>query len=726
MIPQAVSAARTTEAPAIDMADGARLRLHAPPPRPAGLIEPSSSGGMKFLNYVKYRWITVLFLGGALASTLAYAAWNLIPAKYTTTSMIQVSMWDQPIYARENPQGLGDFNTYLKTQADLLRSQFVLTAALRDPEVASLPMLREQVDPIQFLIDELKIETKDGSEIIKMSLSGEDPRGIARIVNAVQQAFFDEVVVGELKRKKERLRVLEDQIQKNQAEVKLKRKNLEQAEEGEKPATEIQQALNAQFAAGQVARLKEVVFGLEAEIKALMARRDASQQRIDHLSSELPTDAALVEAAENDPRVRELTGQLDKLQSRIDYFIQELGADPEHAAVKNLRQKAAETKEQRDALRKTKMTELSKGTTQSNLARIQQDLQDAKVALAGLTTRKEQTEKLIEEYQAIVDNPITAEDRPLNFPLVDIKERERITQGMIDKANLLRQEINAPARVREAQRAAVPLKKEMKKQLLGTIAAGLFGFALIGLCVVGYESRVQRALSLADVQKVTLGPVVGVVPGSASGQGVAAADSPAVAEALDKVRGMLLQQFDRPGSKLILVSSALRDEGKAFLAWQVAESFARTGTKTVIVDFDLRTPAIHSFMQLPNEAGFCEALTGQADAIALTQNLPSGLHLLPAGRWADTVRHYLVPERIGALLDYLRSRFDCVVLNSHPLLEVAETFVAARYADAVLLAVEKHESRLPLVARAQDKIAALSPESFGVVFLGASDDECLH
>jgi polysaccharide biosynthesis transport protein len=724
MVPQPVSAARTAEAPGIDVA--ARLRLHAPPPRPTGLGELPSGGGMKFLNYVKYRWVTVLFLGGALASTLAYAAWNLIPAKYTTTSMIQVSVWDPVIYSKENQQGLSDFNTYLKTQADLLRSQFVLTAALRDPEVAGLAMLREQVDPIQFLIDELKIETKEGSEIIKMSLSGEDPRGVARIVNSIQQAFFDEVIVGELKRKKERLRVLEDQIQRNQAEVKQKRKNLEQAEEGDKPATEIQQALNAQFAAGQVARLKEGVFGLEAEIKALTARRDAAQQRIENLSGELPADAALLEAAENDPRVRELTGQLDKLQTRIDYFIQELGADPEHAAVKNLRQKAAETKEQRDALRKAKMTELSKGTTQTAVGRFQQELHDSKVALASLTTRKEQTEKLIEEYQAIVDNPITAEDKPLNFPLVDIKERERITQGMIDKANLLRQEINAPARVREAQRAAVPLKKEMKKQLLGTVAAGLFGFALVGLCVVGYESRVQRALSLADVQKATLGPVVGVVPSSANSPGAAAADSPAVAEALDKVRGMLLQQFDRPGSKLILVSSALRDEGKAFLAWQLAESFARTGTRTLLVDFDLRAPAVHRFVQAPNEAGFCEALTGQADAFAVIQPLPSSLHLLAAGKWADTVRHCLVPERIGALLDYLRNRFDCVVLNSHPLLEVAETSVAARYADAVLLAVEKHESRLPLVARAQDKIAALAPESFGIVFLGASDDECLN
>ena len=58
---------------------------------------------------------------------------------------------------------------------------------------------------------------------------------------------------------------------------------------------------------------------------------------------------------------------------------------------------------------------------------------------------------------------------------------------------------------------AVPMKREMKKQLLGTIAAALFGFALVGLGVVGYESRVRRALSVAEVQKATLGPVIGAI-----------------------------------------------------------------------------------------------------------------------------------------------------------------------------------------------------------------------
>ena len=81
---------------------------------------------------------------------------------------------------------------------------------------------------------------------------------------------------------------------------------------------------------------------------------------------------------------------------------------------------------------------------------------------------------------------------------------------------------------------------------------------------------------------------------------------------------------------------------------------------------------------------------------------------------------------IRSVLGELRARFDVVVVNAHPVLAVAETSLAGRAADAIVLTCEKYESRLPLVSRAQEKIAGLAPEAFGVVVLGASRDECLQ
>ena len=175
-----------------------------------------------------------------------------------------------------------------------------------------------------------------------------------------------------------------------------------------------------------------------------------------------------------------------------------------------------------------------------------------------------------------------------------------------------------------------------------------------------------------------------------------------------------------------MVTSALADEGRTFLARELALSFARAGGQTILVDFDLRAPALHETFEVTNEVGFCELLTGESDLPTAAKILPFGIALLSAGRWADVVRQYLSADRIAAVLGELRARFDFVIVNAHPILSVAETALAGRSADAIILTVEKYESRLPMISRAQEKIASLAPDAFGVVVLGASHDECLQ
>src|SRR3954464_8635651 len=187
-------------------------RVYALPPRPPEA--PEGGPGLKPLEYLRYRWATVVFLGGLLASALAVKAYSVIPAKYTTYSIIRVAPQDPRIYYNEDPHGRGDFASYLKTQAGVLRSHFVLAAAIRDPEIAALPMLKAQEDPVRYLEEELQIDSSDGSELIKPKLSGDDPRAITMIVNAIHDAFFSEVVEAERKRKQARLKQIDDNVTK--------------------------------------------------------------------------------------------------------------------------------------------------------------------------------------------------------------------------------------------------------------------------------------------------------------------------------------------------------------------------------------------------------------------------------------------------------------------------------------------------------------------------------
>jgi Mrp family chromosome partitioning ATPase len=174
------------------------------------------------------------------------------------------------------------------------------------------------------------------------------------------------------------------------------------------------------------------------------------------------------------------------------------------------------------------------------------------------------------------------------------------------------------------------------------------------------------------------------------------------------------------------VTSPLGDEGKAFTAFGLASSLAQAGYKTLLVDFDLRHPSLHSLAGVPSGAvGVCELLRGQSDPRTAVAALPNGLYFLPAGQWSDEARQAAVGGRLEALLGRIREPFDCVVLHGHALLTSAESVEVARRADVVLLCTLYRETRLPLLRRAADRVAAMEVPYSGVVYLGATANEAL-
>jgi succinoglycan biosynthesis transport protein ExoP len=111
------------------------------------------------------------------------------------------------------PSGIGEggdpnrgktaFTTYVKTAAQLIKSQFVLNAAMNDlqKQYGGLATLKEQAEPIKFLDEKLVVTYSEGSEIIRISMEGNNPDDVRKIVDAVKDAYFREVVEKELQQK---------------------------------------------------------------------------------------------------------------------------------------------------------------------------------------------------------------------------------------------------------------------------------------------------------------------------------------------------------------------------------------------------------------------------------------------------------------------------------------------------------------------------------------------
>jgi beta-lactamase regulating signal transducer with metallopeptidase domain len=148
-------------------------------------------------------------------------------AKSTVTVYLQIAMQESPVLRNRDAQVDRDrFDIYKNTQAELLRSRFVLRAALRTPKVAKLAsVVREQaVGNVEaWLGDRLTIQFPGKAEIMAVSLSGDDRNESVVLLNAIVDAYLSEVVDAERSRRLQHLSELEKLFSEREMEVRKKR-----------------------------------------------------------------------------------------------------------------------------------------------------------------------------------------------------------------------------------------------------------------------------------------------------------------------------------------------------------------------------------------------------------------------------------------------------------------------------------------------------------------------
>src|SRR5262249_41156422 len=153
--------------------------------------------------------LMILFCGSLIGTAGAFAAWELLASKYESYALLQVSSAPTSLANQNNPnQARTDFATYVKTTSALIKSEFVLNAALRD--IQDLPTIKAQPDPIKSRDEELLVTWQDGSEVIRLTFKSHEPQDAKKIVDAVQKAFMSEVIQKDVQEKQVFLKKVED------------------------------------------------------------------------------------------------------------------------------------------------------------------------------------------------------------------------------------------------------------------------------------------------------------------------------------------------------------------------------------------------------------------------------------------------------------------------------------------------------------------------------------
>ncbi len=151
------------------------------------------------------------------------------------------------------------------------------------------------------------------------------------------------------------------------------------------------------------------------------------------------------------------------------------------------------------------------------------------------------------------------------------------------------------------------------------------------------------------------------------------------------VRLRQLQQ-SRPLKK-VLITSAGPQEGKTMVAANLACTLARRARQRILlVEGDLRRPTLAQMFGLGTIPGICEWLQGESGPTTSIYHLEDpGFWILPAGRTAGNPLELMQSGRLSALMDQLTAWFDWIIIDSPPVLPLADTSVWTRLADGILL-----------------------------------------
>jgi capsular exopolysaccharide synthesis family protein len=253
--------------------------------------------------------------------------------------------------------------------------------------------------------------------------------------------------------------------------------------------------------------------------------------------------------------------------------------------------------------------------------------------------------------------------------------------------------------------------------LLGLVV-GLVG-ALGTAFFVEYLDNTVR--SPEDLEIKTGLPVIGVIP-LARGRGrtiegaVLHDPRQVAAESYRALRTSILLTSDEGPPKSILVTSTAPEEGKTATAVNLAAAIAHSGYSVLLVDADLRKPRVDAVLDMPNARGLSQALDGEE--VEPADIGVKNLAVLTSGPVPPNPSELLGSKRMETLLDGMRGRHDLVILDSPPILTVADGLVLAKKVDAVLFVTRAERSTYDLVRRGLKVLRDLGVRPLGFVLNG--------
>jgi len=712
---------------------GTNPTVEIPTHLPPALVGAPTVSGLA--QALRRRWPLALSLALAATILVIVGVFTLIPAKYPVQVRLHIaSRGDIHVFGEGNDEP--EFVLYKKNMEAMIKSQMVINSALNQKtstgkEVKDLDLVRE--NGVEWLELALKTDFLLGPEILRLTLNTDRPQEGAELLNAIANAFVDENFQKDKERREKHVKAFKDNLGKLELELNNLRIQLRTREKFlEIPDDKVRLAHYTAAFQQQMKAGEAVILNRTEQIKAREELASA-KNRLEKLNEIVISSEKIDEAFRKDDRTQEFFLEVKQTDKQIVDTKTNGQANFVADQLRNL-----ETKKRNILRRLDEQKELLRPEYEKNYrTKFAEELQDRiRMQQDILTTLEKQEPVLKAEYKMAEDAAkLLTPSSQVPLEIVNLQSKiGNLESSVGDIARIIQKmvaEVVNP-RVTIAQLAAEPKNKDYSRQ---TKLAGAGGFTMFFLVLLGVAFLEFRSRRISGVDEVSHGlgfNIVGSLPQmplSARKAGANATSSRnlywqnQLSEAVDGIRTMLMHASRSENLRVIMITSASGGEGKTSLATQLAASLARAWRKTLLIDGDLRKPAAHKAFDVPLGPGFSELLRNEVSLPDAIKPTPLGrLWLMPAGHFDSHAVQALAQDSMRGIFEQLKQQYDFIILDSCPVLPVADTLLLGQHADGVIFSILRDVSRIPAVHAAHQKINNLGIRTLGAVMIGGSSE----
>jgi tyrosine-protein kinase Etk/Wzc len=690
---------------------------------------------------LNYKW---LILSVFLLISIATAIYTFrLPKIYEASSMVMIEKKSSSdmfmLGGSIGPTTLNNTKEIIKSRPI---SEIVFKMLKRNKDYKNFP-IRESKDPIHFLMDGIKVDSKRETDILTLKFDSTNPEEAKFIVNAFAKAI--------VQKKTEYARVeLSNIRQFLEDQVSTIKRRLQNSEEDLR-TYKVEHGIS--ILSEETRNLIEKSSDMEANLKAAETEYQVAEKKYIYLKNELSKQDSLlgdVNSILNSPLLEKLRSEVVDTQTRLSKLLTKQNYTESHPEIISLTKELERAKKN---LKKEIVKNVAVKTGSADPLVYRSELikdiavteTDVTVSKAKYISLKEAVKDYQDKINLLPDTELDLARRQRAFQM-----NEKIYGMMVEKyedAKIAEQGKMGNIRIiEEAITPEKPIKPNKKMNILIGLVLGM-GFGL-GLAFL-IHSLDNRIHTLDDVEKNINYPVVGTIPkieideeeykkrlekinsqedeiklmeSEESARLIShyAPKSP-IAEAYRTLRTNIISRRRTENAISIMVTSPGPQEGKSTTISNIAITLAQTGSKVILIDADLRKPVLHDNFNLKKEIGlsdfYDENSKYQLNDL-IKKSAVKNLSIITSGYVPPNPSEMLASKKTEELISKLKEKFEFVVFDTPPIIAVTDAMILAKKVEQKFFVVRVDKTERGVIKRALEMMENVNVNVDGVIVNG--------